>query len=104
MRRWQASRHISQGLGVSHLYLSPITTAMPGSTHGYDVIDFAEIDPALGGRDGLRALAETCREHGLKLIVDIVPNHMAASPLNAWWRDALEWGAASPFARHFDID
>ena len=39
-------------LGISHLYASPIFTASPGSTHGYDVADFSEIDPALGGMDG----------------------------------------------------
>ncbi len=40
----------------------------------------------------------------MRIILDIVPNHMGASPLNAWWRDALEWGAASPYAGHFDVD
>jgi (1->4)-alpha-D-glucan 1-alpha-D-glucosylmutase len=91
-------------LGVSHCYLSPILAAMPGSTHGYDVIDFGAIEPSLGGYDGFVAMAETLSRHGLKILLDIVPNHMAASPRNAWWRDVLEWGRESAHARHFDID
>ena len=91
-------------LGISHLYLSPVFTAVSGSTHGYDVTDFNEIDPAIGGRAGLDRLSAALQAEGLGLILDIVPNHMAASLENAWWRDVVEWGADSRFARHFDID
>lgn len=91
-------------LGISHLYLSPVFTAVSGSTHGYDVTDFNEIDPAIGGRDGLERLSAALRAEGLGLILDIVPNHMAASLENAWWLDVIEWGADSPYGRHFDID
>ncbi|MGS1107697.1 malto-oligosyltrehalose synthase [Achromobacter anxifer] len=91
-------------LGVSHLYLSPITRARPGSTHGYDVIDHAVVNPELGGESALKDLAQAARRRGLGLIADIVPNHMAAHPANAWWRDVLEHGAASAHARCFDID
>jgi len=91
-------------LGMSHLYASPLFTATPGSTHGYDVANFAEIDPVLGGMPAFERLSEALRKHGLGLIIDIVPNHMGATPHNPWWRDVLEWGAASDFAEHFDID
>ncbi len=91
-------------LGVSHLYLSPITCARPGSTHGYDVIDHGAVNPELGGESALKDLAQATRRRGLGLIADIVPNHMAAHPANAWWRDVLEHGAASAHARCFDID
>jgi (1->4)-alpha-D-glucan 1-alpha-D-glucosylmutase len=91
-------------LGVSHLYLSPIFKAVPGSTHGYDGIDFSDIEPALGGYDGFVALSRAMQAAGVCIILDIVPNHMGASTLNAWWRDALEWGAASVYAGHFDVD
>ena len=90
-------------LGVSHLYLSPITRARAGSTHGYDVVDHAMVNPELGGEPALRDLAQAARRRGLGLIADIVPNHMAAHPDNAWWRDVLEHGAASAHARCFDI-
>src|SRR3954465_14757691 len=64
-------------LGVSHLHLSPVLEAVPGSTHGYDVVDHSTVRAELGGEDGLRALSRTARAHGLGLVVDIVPNHMA---------------------------
>lgn len=68
------------GLGVSHLHLSPVLEAVPGSGHGYDVVDHSRVRAELGGEEGLRDLAATARAHGLGLVVDIVPNHMAASP------------------------
>ena len=70
-------------LGVSHLYLSPSFQARPGSTHGYDVTDPGRISEELGGEDGFRALAEA----GLGVILDIVPNHMAAADENRYWAD-----------------
>jgi len=91
-------------LGVSHLYASPLMTAVAGSTHGYDVTRMDEIDPALGGIDGLRLLAGDLHRRGIGLILDIVPNHMAVSLENPWWRSVVVWGEESPFSRHFDID
>lgn len=92
-------------LGVSHLYLSPIFTACPGSQHGYDVTDFNSVNPALGGETALRRLVEQLRAQGMGLILDIVPNHMAAScRYNAWWRDVLQHGPHSRHAIFFDID
>ncbi|MFF1376252.1 malto-oligosyltrehalose synthase [Streptomyces sp. NPDC058308] len=92
-------------LGVSHLHLSPVLEAVPGSTHGYDVVDHARVREELGGEDGLRALSRTARAAGLGLVVDIVPNHMAAVPRHnhALW-EVLREGPASPYARWFDID
>jgi len=91
-------------LGISHLYASPIFTATSGSTHGYDVTDANEIDPSIGGREGFDRMAKAPKEAGLGLILDIVPNHMATSLENAWWRDVIEHGENSRYARHFDID
>jgi (1->4)-alpha-D-glucan 1-alpha-D-glucosylmutase len=92
-------------LGVSHLHLSPVLESVPGSTHGYDVVDHARVRDELGGEDGLRDLARTAREHGLGLVVDIVPNHMAMAPRHnhALW-EVLREGPKSPYARWFDID
>ncbi|TNC72444.1 malto-oligosyltrehalose synthase [Rubellimicrobium roseum] len=91
-------------LGTTHLYLSPIFTATAGSTHGYDVTDPSEIDPALGGREGFEALARAARDHGLGIIIDIVPNHTAFNLRNPWLLDVLRHGERSRWARHFDID
>jgi (1->4)-alpha-D-glucan 1-alpha-D-glucosylmutase len=94
-------------LGVSHLYLSPILEAAPGSAHGYDVVEHGRISPELGGAGGLRRLTAACRRAGLGLVVDVVPNHMAiptpqtANPV--WW-SVLREGPDSPYAHWFDID
>ncbi|MDH6139560.1 (1-_4)-alpha-D-glucan 1-alpha-D-glucosylmutase [Kitasatospora sp. GP30] len=95
------------GLGVSHLHLSPLLEAAPGSTHGYDTVDHTRISEQLGGERALRALAATARQHGLKLIADIVPNHMAVpvpESLNSPLWHVLRHGPRSPYARWFDID
>ncbi|WP_322092767.1 malto-oligosyltrehalose synthase [Paraburkholderia bannensis] len=92
-------------LGVSHLYLSPVTTAQPGSMHGYDTVDYGTVSAELGGEGALRRLADAVHARGMGLIVDMVPNHMGVGGShNAWWLDILEWGRHSAFARHFDVD
>ncbi len=91
-------------LGVSHLYASPITTARAGSLHGYDVTDPTQLNPELGGEPALKRLVDALRREKLGLIVDIVPNHMAATLENAWWVDVLRNGQASRYARFFDVD
>jgi (1->4)-alpha-D-glucan 1-alpha-D-glucosylmutase len=93
------------GLGISHLYASPIATARPGSMHGYDVVDPTQINTELGGEEGFRALAAALRQAGLGVILDIVPNHLAVGGSeNRWWLDVLEKGEKSPYAGLFDID
>ncbi len=94
------------GLGVSHLYLSPILTAAEGSTHGYDVTDPTTVSAALGGPEGLARLSAAARSRGLGLIVDIVPNHVGVGDpqQNAWWLDVLTHGRDSAYASYFDID
>src|SRR5204863_414694 len=67
--------------------LSPVWQARAGSTHGYDVIDPAAISSELGGDAELRALSADARERGMGLILDVVPNHMAADDANAYWAD-----------------
>jgi (1->4)-alpha-D-glucan 1-alpha-D-glucosylmutase len=74
-------------LGISHLYLSPSFQARPGSTHGYDVIDPRRVSADLGGDAELRTLSACARDAGLGLILDVVPNHMAADDLNHYWAD-----------------
>ena len=92
-------------LGVSHAYVSPILTARLGSTHGYDVVDPTQVSAELGGEDGLRAFVAALRTAGLGIIVDIVPNHMAAGGMeNPWWGDVLRHGRMSRYAHFFDID
>ncbi|RXR06605.1 malto-oligosyltrehalose synthase [Pseudoxanthomonas composti] len=91
-------------LGISHLYLSPIGTAVPGSTHGYDQTDPTQVNPELGGEAALLALSERAQAHGMGLVLDIVPNHMATHAANRWWWDVLAQGRKSAYADWFDID
>lgn len=91
-------------LGISDLYLSPILAPRSDSTHGYDVVDPTRLNPALGSREAFERLAERAGEYRMGILLDIVPNHMAASSQNPWWRDVLARGRKSKFADFFDID
>jgi (1->4)-alpha-D-glucan 1-alpha-D-glucosylmutase len=94
-------------LGVSHVYLSPILQATPGSRHGYDVVDHSRISADLGGETGFRDMARRFRAAGLGVIVDIVPNHMAIpvpESLNRPLWSVLRDGPDSEFATWFDVD
>ncbi|MDB5478336.1 MAG: treY, partial [Alphaproteobacteria bacterium] len=92
-----------QALGISHLYLSPVFSSTPGSLHGYDGIDFNAISEERGGEEGLRALDRRMQEKGMKLLLDIVPNHMAADTTNPYWYDVLAKGPNSEFWGFFDM-
>jgi malto-oligosyltrehalose synthase len=90
-------------LGIQTLYLSPVLAAAPGSSHGYDVIDPGRLDPGLGTEEDLDDLFDELEGHGMRALLDIVPNHMAAAPENAWWWDVLRRGRESVHAPSFDI-
>jgi len=89
-------------LGVDTIYASPIFEAVPGSMHGYDVVNPLRINPELGSLDGLRELSALCKAHKLHWIQDVVPNHMAFHPANEWLMDVLEKGVLSAYAPVFD--
>ncbi|NUT90987.1 MAG: malto-oligosyltrehalose synthase, partial [Saccharothrix sp.] len=89
-------------LGAGALYASPLLEAVPGSTHGYDVVDPTKAREDFGGEAGRQALSKALRRAGLGLVVDIVPNHMATGPENPWWSDVLEHGRSSKYADYFD--
>jgi (1->4)-alpha-D-glucan 1-alpha-D-glucosylmutase len=95
-----------KSLGVDWVYLSPILTAEQGSDHGYDVTDPSAVDPERGGPEGLLALSKAAREHGMGVLVDIVPNHVGvATPVqNPWWWSLLKEGQGSPYAEAFDVE
>ncbi|HLQ79656.1 MAG TPA: malto-oligosyltrehalose synthase [Brachybacterium sp.] len=94
-------------LGVGHLFCSPVLQAAPGSTHGYDVVDHSRISEEIGGEEALRRLADAAHAHGMGLIADVVPNHMAI-PTPIWHNRAL-WsvlrdGPGSDHADWFDVE
>jgi (1->4)-alpha-D-glucan 1-alpha-D-glucosylmutase len=90
-------------LGISHVYLSPCLQAVPGSQHGYDVVDPGKISEDLGGEAAWSSFVHAARELELRILLDIVPNHMSASHHNPWWDDVLKHGPLSRFADFFDI-
>ena len=96
----EARRLVSylRDLGISHLYLSPSLQARAESTHGYDVVDPGRLSEALGGEEQFRALAREVRGAGMGIVLDVVPNHMAADDANPYWADP------SLRVRYFDID
>ena len=91
-------------LGVSHVYASPLLAGVTGG-HGYDTVDPSRLSPELGTAADFQTFWDALREHALGLMLDVVPNHMAADPdQNPWWRDVLVRGRGSRFAGWFDVD
>jgi (1->4)-alpha-D-glucan 1-alpha-D-glucosylmutase len=91
-------------LGVTHVYLSPTFEATRGSAHGYDVVDPTQLREELGGPAAFETLCAAAEANGLRLLLDVVPNHMAATDQNAWWRDVVALGESSEHAYLFDVD
>ncbi len=90
-------------LGVSFIYASPITQAVPGSRHGYDATDFSKINPEIGTLRELKYLSSKLKERGMGWLQDFAPNHMAYSHLNRFVRDIMEKGEKSKYSSYFDI-
>ncbi len=94
-------------LGVTHVYLSPVLQAVPGSMHGYDVLDHSRLSADLGGDAGYDRLVTAAHARGLGVVVDVVPNHMAIptpeSANRVLW-SVLTDGADSPYGGWVDVD
>jgi len=91
-------------LGISHCYTSPFLKANAGSMHGYDIVNHNQINPEIGSLEDFDSFVATLKEHGMGLVVDIVPNHMSTGSQNMWWQDVLENGTDSIYSDYFDID
>ncbi|MFA7467834.1 MAG: alpha-amylase family glycosyl hydrolase, partial [Desulfotomaculaceae bacterium] len=91
-------------LGVTDIYASPLLQAREGSGHGYDLADPTQLNRELGGNEAFFKLTEALRQRDMGLVLDIVPNHMAADVENPWWADLLRHGPESPYACYFDLD
>ena len=91
-------------LGVTDLYVSPRFRARRGSSHGYDVADPLRVNSELGTEKEFQELVQKLKHYRMGLLLDIVPNHMAASRDNPWWLDVLENGSSSRYPHFFDIN
>lgn len=92
-------------LGITDLYCSPYFKAVPGSMHGYDVVDPTTLNPEIGTEEHYHAMIDELHQRGMGHVLDVVPNHMGITQqINAWWQDVLENGPSSRHASFFDID
>ena len=73
-------------LGVNALYLNPIFTAF--TSHRYDVSNFREVDPVLGGGQALVSLRQALSQRDMRYVLDIVPNHCGS--MHPWFQSALQ--------------
>ena len=92
-------------LGITDLYCSPYFASVPGSMHGYDVVDPTVLNPEIGTEEDYGAMVSELHQRGMGQLLDVVPNHMSiALQINRWWQDVLENGPSSTYASFFDID
>jgi (1->4)-alpha-D-glucan 1-alpha-D-glucosylmutase len=91
-------------LGITDMYSSPRYKARRGSSHGYDIANPLRVNSELGTEEDFDEMAARLQHYNMGLLLDTVPNHMAASYENPWWTDVLENGQSSAYAAYFDID
>ena len=75
-----------RALGVDGTWLTPFYPS-PGADHGYDVSDYVDVDPRLGTLEDFDVLVADAHALGLRVVIDIVPNHTSSE--HAWFRNAL---------------
>lgn len=80
-------------LGVDAVWLSPFYPS-PQHDAGYDVADYRDVDPAFGTLEDAVALLAEARRLGLRVLVDLVPNHTSSD--HEWFRAALASPPGSP--------
>ena len=91
-------------LGIGTLYASPIFKATPGSGHGYDTTDPLVFNPEITSLESFVSISRLLRKHNIGWLQDLVSNHMAFHPDNAWLMDVLEKGHDSLHHGLFDLE
>src|SRR5436190_19492033 len=86
-------------LGVKTIYASPVFEAVPGSNHGYDIVNPHRINPEIGTLSELEEISASLKQLGMSWLQDIVPNHMAFHANNSRLMDVMETGSDSAYAR-----
>ncbi|HEY7626658.1 MAG TPA: glycoside hydrolase family 13 protein [Ilumatobacteraceae bacterium] len=82
-----------RGLGVEAIWLTPCFPS-PQRDHGYDVADYFDIEPAYGSLDDFDRLMAAATERGIRIMLDVVPNHCSSE--HAWFKAAVQAGPGSP--------
>jgi cyclomaltodextrinase len=88
-------------LGVTTLWLSPIQDSLTFG-HGYDLINYFEIREHYGTKDDFRRLVDNAHARGMRVIMDVVPNHTAAD--HRYFKDTLLYGEQSPYFDFYERD
>lgn len=92
-------------LGIEAVYCSPYFQAVPGSMHGYNVVNPNSINTEIGTPEEYSNFCDALAKNDMGQILDVVPNHMGVmAKNNCWWLDVLENGLCSFYAQYFDID
>jgi alpha-glucosidase len=89
--------HIAS-LGVDAIWLNPCYPS-PQIDHGYDVSDYFNIEPAYGDLAAFDALVDAASAHGIRILMDVVPNHCSAQ--HPWFKAAVAAGPGSPERARF---
>jgi alpha-glucosidase len=84
-------------LGVDAIWITPFYPS-PMADHGYDVADYRDIEPAFGDLAGFDRLLAEAHERGLRVIVDLVPNHTSSE--HAWFKEAVA-DPSSPMRKRY---
>lgn len=79
-------------LGIDAIWLSPFMTS-PQKDAGYDVADYCDVDPLFGTLADFDALLEGAHARGMRVVVDLVPNHSSSE--HPWFQEALAAGPGS---------
>jgi len=82
-----------KSLGIDAIWLSPFMTS-PQRDAGYDVADYRDVDPLFGTLDDFDVMLNAAHSRGIRVIVDLVPNH--SSDQHVWFQEALKAGPGSP--------
>lgn len=85
-------------LGVDAVWLSPCFQS-PQADHGYDVSDYRQIDPLFGTVADLEGFVAAAHGHGIRVMLDLVPNHCSVE--HPWFREAVAAPAGSPARARF---
>ncbi len=80
-------------LGIDAIWVNPWYES-PMNDGGYDVADYRSINPLFGTLDEAKLLIDEARSHGIRLLVDLVPNHTSSE--HEWFQAALAADPASP--------
>jgi alpha-glucosidase len=88
-------------LGVDAIWLNPVTVS-PMADHGYDVADARDVDPLFGGLDALDRMIAAAHQRGIKVTMDLVPNHTSSQ--HPWFQAAVAAGPGAQRERYIFRD